>query len=50
MDPITAYGLAAAIITFVDVGTRVAGRVKELSDAGDIQASFVISRPDCPSS
>ncbi|KAL8917580.1 MAG: hypothetical protein Q9208_007863 [Pyrenodesmia sp. 3 TL-2023] len=40
MDPITAYGLAAAIITFVDVGTRVAGRVKELSDAGDIPGVF----------
>lgn len=40
MDPITAYGLAAAIITFIDVGTRVAGRVKELSDAGDIPGVF----------
>ncbi|KAL8718297.1 MAG: hypothetical protein Q9225_004548 [Loekoesia sp. 1 TL-2023] len=40
MDPITAYGLATAIITFVDFGTKVAKRAKELSEAGDIPAVF----------
>ncbi|KAL8960401.1 MAG: hypothetical protein Q9193_002887 [Seirophora villosa] len=40
MDPITAYGLASAIITFVDFGTKVAMRVKELSEAGDIPELF----------
>ncbi|KAL8828243.1 MAG: hypothetical protein Q9170_006687 [Blastenia crenularia] len=40
MDPITAYGLASAIITFVDFGTKVAKRVKDLSEAGDIPEAF----------
>ncbi|KAL8897618.1 MAG: hypothetical protein Q9207_007124 [Kuettlingeria erythrocarpa] len=40
MDPITAYGLAAAIVTFVDIGTKIAKRVKELSDTGDIPSVF----------
>ncbi|KAL8711892.1 MAG: hypothetical protein Q9220_003836 [cf. Caloplaca sp. 1 TL-2023] len=40
MDPITAYGLASAIITFVDFGTKVAKRVMELSEAGGIPESF----------
>lgn len=40
MDPITAYGLATAIITFLDFGTKVAKRAKELSEAGDIPSVF----------
>ncbi|KAL9009929.1 MAG: hypothetical protein Q9173_005083 [Seirophora scorigena] len=37
---ITAYGLASAIITFVDFGTKVAMRVKELSESGHIPELF----------
>ncbi|KAL9614236.1 MAG: hypothetical protein Q9167_001257 [Letrouitia subvulpina] len=40
MDPFTAAGLAATIVAFVDVGTKVASRVKELSDAGNIPEVF----------
>ena len=40
MDPVTAYGLATAIITFIDFGTKVAKRAKELSEAGDIPEAF----------
>lgn len=40
MDPITAYGLASAIITFIDFGTKVTMRIKELSEAGDIPEIF----------
>ncbi|KAI4182884.1 MAG: hypothetical protein L6R41_005720 [Letrouitia leprolyta] len=40
MDPVTAYGLATAVITFVDFGTKVAKRIKQLSEAGDIPDAF----------
>ncbi|KAL9043578.1 MAG: hypothetical protein Q9214_003240 [Letrouitia sp. 1 TL-2023] len=40
MDPFTAAGLAATIVAFIDVGTKVATRVKELSDAGNIPEVF----------
>lgn len=40
MDPITAVGLASAIITFVNIGTRIARRIRELSEAGDTPDVF----------
>ena len=40
MDPVTAVGLASAIVTFVSIGTRIAMRIRELSDAGDIPDVF----------
>lgn len=40
MDPITAVGLASAIVTFVDIGTKIASRMKEMSEAGDIPEVF----------
>ena len=40
MDPLTAAGLASAIVTFVDLGTKLARRMKELSEAGDIPEVF----------
>ena len=36
MEPLTAVGLASAIVCFVEVGAKVAVRMKELSAAGDI--------------
>ena len=40
MDPITAIGLASAIITFVDFGSKVIRRLEELSEAGDVPKAF----------
>ena len=40
MDPVTAVGLASAIITFVSIGTRITLRIRELSEVGDIPESF----------
>lgn len=40
MDPFTAAGLAAAIVAFIDAGTKVATRVKELSDSGNVPEVF----------
>ena len=40
MDPLTAAGLASAIVTFVDIGTKIVRRMKELSEAGDIPEVF----------
>ena len=40
MDPLTAAGLASAIITFVDMGTKFVKRMKELSEAGGIPEVF----------
>ena len=40
MDPLTAVGLASAIVTFVDIGTKIAKRMKEMSEAGDIPEVF----------
>lgn len=40
MDPCTTIGLASAIATFVTLGMKVARRIKELSEAGDIPEVF----------
>ena len=40
MDPLTAAGLASAIITFVEIGTKIVKRMKELSEAGAIPEVF----------
>ncbi|KAK4694249.1 hypothetical protein P7C71_g3306, partial [Lecanoromycetidae sp. Uapishka_2] len=40
MDPITAIGLASAIVAFVDIGMKMAKRIRELSEAGDIPDVF----------
>ena len=40
MDPICAIGLASAVLTLIDVGTKVAKRVKELAETGDIPDVF----------
>ena len=40
MDPLTAVGLASAIATFIDIGAKIAKRMKELSEAGDIPEVF----------
>ena len=40
MDPIIAFGLASAIISFVDMGTKIVARLKEMSEAGDIPEVF----------
>ena len=40
MDPLTAIGLASAIVTFVAIGTEITARLEELSDAGDVPRVF----------
>ena len=40
MDPITAFGLAAAIVNFIDLGSKIVTRINELSEAGDIPKVF----------
>ena len=40
MDPVTTIGLASAVITLVDVGTKISKRIKQLSDAGDLPDVF----------
>lgn len=40
MDPVTAFGLANAVVTFVEFGTKVTKRIKQLSEAGDIPDAF----------
>ena len=40
MDPLTAIGLASAIVSFVDIGAKIARRMKELSEAGDMPEAF----------
>ena len=40
MDPLTAAGLASAIITFIDIGTKIVKRINELSETGDIPETF----------
>lgn len=40
MDPLTAIGLASAVISFVDLGAKIAKRVEELSKAGDLPGVF----------
>ena len=40
MDPVTAVGLASAVVTFVNIGTKTAKRLKELSEAGDTPEVF----------
>ena len=48
MDPVTTIGLASAIVTFVAVGTKIAQRIKELSDAGGIPEVFCDIRTRLP--
>ncbi|KAL8773370.1 MAG: hypothetical protein Q9209_001764 [Squamulea sp. 1 TL-2023] len=40
MDPCTAIGATSAILTIIDIGTRVAKRLNELSEVGDIPEAF----------
>ena len=40
MDPVTTIGLASAIVTLVDIGTKIALRMKELSETGDVPSAF----------
>lgn len=40
MDPVTVIGLAAAVVNLVDIGAKIARRVGELSEAGDIPEVF----------
>ena len=40
MDPVTALGLAGAVVTFIDFGTKIVMRLAELSEAGDIPEVF----------
>lgn len=40
MDPLSAVGLASAIGTFVTMGIKIAKRMKEMSEAGNIPAVF----------
>ena len=40
MDPITAVGLGSAIVTFIQIGTKIAKRIKGLSEVGDIPEIF----------
>ncbi|KAL8911084.1 MAG: hypothetical protein Q9171_003674 [Xanthocarpia ochracea] len=40
MDPVCAIGLASAVVTLIDVGTKVAKRLTELSQTGDIPDVF----------
>ena len=48
MDPVTTIGLASAIVTFVAVGTKIAQRIRELSDAGGIPEVFCDIRTRLP--
>lgn len=40
MDPITAISLVSAIVAFVDIGSKIAKRLEELSSAGDAPRVF----------
>ncbi|KAL8674025.1 MAG: hypothetical protein Q9168_001557 [Polycauliona sp. 1 TL-2023] len=40
MDPVCAIGLASAVVSLIDIGTKVAKRLKELSETGDIPHVF----------
>ncbi|KAL8816227.1 MAG: hypothetical protein Q9223_004722 [Gallowayella weberi] len=40
MDPICAIGVASAVVTFVDLGSKVVKRLRELSEVGDIPEAF----------
>ncbi|KAL8642160.1 MAG: hypothetical protein Q9228_001120 [Teloschistes exilis] len=40
IDPVCAVGLASAVVTLLDTGTKVVKRLKELSEAGDIPEVF----------
>lgn len=39
-DPVTTIGLASAIVTLVEIASKIAERVKELSEAGDVPEVF----------
>lgn len=40
MDPVSAIGLASAIVTFIAIGTEITARLDELSEAGDAPRVF----------
>ena len=40
MDPITALGVASAVIGFLEIGAQIAKRLEELSKAGDVPKEF----------
>ena len=40
MDPVTAIGLAAAVVNFVELGSKITKRLRELSEAGDVPEVF----------
>jgi hypothetical protein len=40
MDPLSAIGLASAIVTFIAIGTEITLRLEELSEAGDVPKVF----------
>lgn len=48
MEPLAAIGLASAIITFIELGSRVAKRLEELSEAGDVPKVFAEIRNRLP--
>lgn len=48
MDPITALGVASAIVTFIDIGTKITKRLKEMSEAGDVPEVFRDMRTRLP--
>ncbi|KAL8692573.1 MAG: hypothetical protein Q9224_003928 [Gallowayella concinna] len=40
MDPVCAIGVASAVVTFIDLGSKVVKRLKVLSEVGDIPEVF----------
>ncbi|KAL8691623.1 MAG: hypothetical protein Q9218_003198 [Villophora microphyllina] len=40
MDPVCALGLASAVVTLLDLGTKVVKRLKELSEDGNVPEAF----------
>ena len=40
MDPITALGVASAVVGFLEIGARIAKRLEELSKVGDVPKVF----------
>lgn len=39
MDPVSALGVAAAVVQFIDFGTRIALKGKEIYKSGDLRAN-----------
>ena len=40
MDPVTALGVASAVVTFLEVGAQILKRLEELSKIGDVPIAF----------